>query len=162
MRRRAFQLAACYHEAGHALARLHIGLPATPTHVRADGAGESLGTLAHLSGDQYLAWSIALYALAGPMAEARYAKRSLASVLLSHGADDFAQLRSTLHWLVAHNFARDAPAAEQRAQDETRQFLSLRWPTIREIAAVLATHGTMSAPDLERLAISSCNARTGV
>lgn len=149
-----FPLAAAYHEAGHAVARLEVGAVPTDTWIAEDGRGMSLGTGASwvsASSGARAAWDLLLVLLAGPRAESMYRRCSRALVMQSSGAQDFAEAKPIVARLVARGWAEDERAAWRRVDLETGEFLRHRWPAVSALAAALAWAGRVPARDLVRL-----------
>jgi hypothetical protein len=153
-----FPLTAAFHEAGHAVARLHVGAAPTDTWIAQDGRGMSEGTGAlwtSASSGHHAAWDLLLVLLAGPRAEAMHSRRSRALVMRSSGAQDFAEARPIVIDLVERGYAEDERAAWRRADRDTGDFLRDRWTAVTALAAALAWAGRVPADDLVRLVRSA-------
>jgi hypothetical protein len=149
-----FPLTAAFHEAGHAVARLHVGAPPTATWIAPDGRGVSEGTgtrWTSASPGYHAAWDLLLVLLAGPHAEAKQAQRSRAFVMRSSGAQDFAEAKPIVAALVRRGYADDELAAWRRADQDVRRFVQSRWPAVASLAWALACAGRVPAEDLVRL-----------
>lgn len=140
--------AASVHEAAHAVARLHVGAPATDTEVLAGGAGMTHGTggqwLCRSTG-QYALWDLLTVLLAGGLAEAKVSKRAACLVFMSNAVDDYAQAREVIGTLVASGFAKSEADAYLRAEAETKAMLRERWEDVRRLAALLRSSGLAKA-----------------
>jgi hypothetical protein len=83
--------------------------------------------------------------LAGPIAEAKFSKQSLLSVLLSGGSDD---------WEQSVTMANKLPEG-RRALDEAeaiaRRIIGRYWGTVHAIADVLQSRHTVEDEDLEQI-----------
>lgn len=144
--------AVAIHEAAHAVARLHVGAPATPVEVRPNGAGLTDGTLERWvcrSTGQYAAWDKLTVTLAGGCAEARASKRSPLMVFLSGGAsDDYANAQPVIGWLVEQGYAQDEHQAWSRAEAETKAFVREQWASIERVADMLQRHGRLEGHEV--------------
>lgn len=119
---------AAFHEAAHAVARLHVGAEPMAVEINEDGSGLSHGSgkcLGQLSGGgQYAAWSSLIIALSGGFAESRVAKQDSSLVFLAGGGvEDYAEAQETFTWLVEHGFTADEHEAWLRAEREMKEFL---------------------------------------
>jgi hypothetical protein len=91
--------------------------------------------------------------LAGPIAEARYAKCSLVAVLVAGGRDDFKQIQAVLKFLDLPDEERCA--LELESERSARQLLSEHWSAVTAIAdAMLA--GEKADSDHAALAGIAC------
>lgn len=139
----------CFHEAAHAVARCYVGSPVTPVEVFANGAGVSYGLKTPWS-DFGGPWEHLTLVLAGPYAESRISKCSLASILLTSGASDYAMAKATVDWLVRH-WAVGKEDAWARAEREVKQFLRHEWPSVAAVALALQGKRYLDAEEVEAL-----------
>jgi hypothetical protein len=147
--------AAAFHEAAHAVARLHVGERATGVLIGNDGSGLSLGTGQQWAAGhgQYSAWNLVLYCLAGPYAEARVSRRARALVMLTGGGEkDYRVAQNPVRWLVTRGYADTESAAWERGERETLAFLGERWAAIARVADALLQSGRLSASEVRALA----------
>src|SRR5690348_13013084 len=115
MRKRQKQVA--YHEAGHAVARIHVGAEPTAIEIEGteglcEGTGKPWVSAHH---GQYSVWNHLIVLLAGVDAEARVSKRCRVDLFLGAGAYDYQVARPAIDWLVANNYADSSDAAWRRA-----------------------------------------------
>lgn len=144
---------AAFHEAGHAVARIHVGFSATLTEVYADGSGMSHAQDGGIcnGGSQYPVWNMLVVLLAGPWAEARYRKKGSLWVLSTTGKVDWRDAVRLMDWLTEHGFAADRNEAFERAEAETREMLKSRWNAIGRVAAALLQHRKLTADQVDAL-----------
>ena len=145
------QRRAAYHEAAHAVARIHVGASPAGCEIRADGTGDTHGTgepWRSASEGQYAAWEMLTYKLAGGYAEARVAKASAAFIFMTASKEDMESAQEVLIWLVKRRFAVDTDAAWLRAENETRRFLRERWADIERVAIALIDQGRLEPTDV--------------
>ena len=143
---------AAYHEAGHAVARAALGKPSIRVEISDDGHGMTHGTNqeGELRG-QYAVWDEIVYGLAGSYAEARAAKVSTASVLLTHGYQDWQQIQPAIDWLINNGYAESNRAAHLRAEAHTCELIRERWAGIECIAAALLEHRSLNGEQIDNL-----------
>lgn len=148
--------AVAYHEAGHAVARIHVGAGATAVEIRPDGSGFCHGTgqpmLIVDGASQEAAYNVILIFAAGPHAEARASRKSAAVTMLTSGSDDWKQIEPQIDWLIARRFAQDSGRAQSRMRQHLRQFFKQRWPAIERVAAALLQKRFLSADEVRALA----------
>lgn len=145
---------AAFHEAGHAVARVHVGSASTPVEVRPDGTGESHGTGEHWacrSQGQYAAWDFLLMLLAGGYSEARYTRRSANEIFFGPASGDFERAQLPINWLVERGFSEDPDAAWRRAEADTRAFLRKHWDAVERVAEALLQRGRLEAEEVAAL-----------
>ena len=150
-----YSRAVLFHEAAHAVARLHVGECATATEVRPDGSGMSHGTglpWRPESSGQHAAWDFLLVRLSGGYAEARVSRRSAFSVFFTNAKDDHDNAQNAISWLVENGYADSGDAAWLRAETETRDFLNHRWQAIQRVATALQTAGKLDGAEVIALA----------
>lgn len=95
--------AAACHEAGHAVARVYVGVRATDTRVFENGSGYSDGTLESWRSTNPgvgAIWDLLLVSMAGIHAEARATMRSLVRLQYSHGLKNYALATCLVMWLA--------------------------------------------------------------
>ena len=149
-----FPMAAAYHEAGHAVARVYVGALATDTRVFHDGSGYSDGTLESWQSTNPgigALWDLVLVSMAGVHAEARATKRCLDTLQCSHGLKDYAVATCLVMWLARRYGKRPAKSIWSQANKERRVFLRNCWPTIDAVAIRLRTSGFVSRRELQTL-----------
>src|SRR5215212_5754509 len=89
-------------------------------------------------------------ALAGPVAEAKYRKQRLISIILSGGRADFENVEDTLDV--------DASLYDFKfIEQETKKLVALYWDEIVSVADALMLHGTLGRGDVARLAPLACD-----
>jgi hypothetical protein len=145
-----FSRPAAYHEAGHAVACLALGSTVNKIEV-CDVAGRgSTGTLTGWCDREIPpCWSVekeVVAILAGPVAEARYTKRSLPSRLpVRHEDGDGAYLLRLLSVIPGEP---DRLRTIRLCAVESKVIISRWWPEVRALAAKLARRGHVMAPTL--------------
>lgn len=146
---------AAFHEAGHAVARAHVGARITAAKINLDGTGVSFGTgelWRSASCGQGAAWDALIVTLAGAYAEARISKQSRVLICLTRAREDMEEGREAVRWLVRRGFAVSIEAAWERAERETLDFLRDSWSAIERVAAGLLERGSLEADEVRRLA----------
>jgi hypothetical protein len=145
--------AAAYHEAAHAVARIHVGAAASAVEVRLSDKGlhGHQEPLVYRKDSQGFAWDFALVCLAGPYAEARVSWRMLTCILNTTGAHDDEASAHEHAWLEANGYAADYSAAWRRTRREMREFLHQRWPAIALVAEALQARGRLEAHEVTTL-----------
>ena len=149
-----FPLAAAYHEAGHAIARVYVGALATDSKVFHDGSGYSDGTLESWQSTNPgigAIWDLVLVSMAGLHAEARATKRSMETLQYSHGLKDYAVATCLVMWLARRYGKRTGKTIWAQANKERRVFLRNCWPTIDTMAIRLRKSGFVSRRELQIL-----------
>jgi hypothetical protein len=152
---RGFPKAAAFHEAAHAVARLHVMCaPLTAVEITRSGAGLTYGSTRPwaIRRSQALARKLILCALAGSYAEACVSRRPLARILTTAGCRDVAQAAPAFVWLVKHRYARTVRSALDCSHWEVIKFLALHWPAIESVAQALRVHGRLSGRQVRKLA----------
>ncbi|WP_342129938.1 hypothetical protein [Hydrogenophaga sp. OTU3427] len=142
---------AAFHEAGHAVARLHVGAPSTPVEIDVSGAGLSHGTGESWkcrSDGQYAQWDLLTVLLAGPVAEARVRRRSLTAILFTSGQGDFLQINDVLAGLIENGFASEKSGWE-RVESEVREIVRSEWAAIEAVALALLEKGVLTGAEVE-------------
>ena len=154
MNKRGISRAAAYHEAGHAVARIYVGAPATDTVVFENGTGYSDGhrgawrsTNPGIGG----MWDFILVSMAGAYSEARATKRSIEKIRLSHGLKDYATAACLVIILAKRSGGVTERAIWRQIEKERTQFLRYCWKTIEVIAVRLSRTGFVSRKELHTL-----------
>jgi hypothetical protein len=157
-----------YHEAGHAVAHLQLLGPFWCVHVAqseqrtiTDQRGREISCGSLREGDSFNSHKIGIsqqqlamcgtlhleraYAhmivnLAGPCAEARYRRYSLACAVLTGGRDDLADTTAIASWLWPDDKRRAATAVYDATQ-KARKLVRSKWTLITHVAAVLVDRG---------------------
>jgi hypothetical protein len=149
-----FPRGVAYHEAGHAIAQIYVGAPATLTRIFMNGTGYSDSNLDSWESSNSgigTVWDLLLVYMAGAHAEATATKRSLESVRLSAGLKDYVSA-SVLIIILSHKAAGLTEEAIWRQADKERLFFLHRcWPTIAKMAVRLQTTGSVSSAELRTL-----------
>jgi hypothetical protein len=150
-----FPLAAAYHEAGHAIARVYVGALATDSRVFHDGSGYSDGSLEWWQSTNPgigAMWDLVLVSMAGLHAEARATKRSFDTLQYSHGLKDTMQSPRVwlCGWLAGTGNGRKKPFGRKRTRS-AESFLRNCWPTIDIMAIRLRKSGFVSRGELQML-----------
>lgn len=146
---------AAFHEAAHALARLHVGAQCTSCEIFPNGAGISHGTHDAWRSNghgQHSAWEYLLVLLAGGYCEARLTKKSPMVVFLMTARDDAEAAKAPLRWLVKNGYAIDEETAWRRAEADVKEFLKARWPQIEKVATELQQRLRLSVEEVATLA----------
>ncbi len=149
-RRRLTPRAAAFHEAGHAVARLHIGAPATAVQIVP--YGYTRGSRRWPGRGQMRMWKWLLVLFAGSYAQAFETRRSLARTIRTSGKRDLEAAAPAVVWLVRKGYARTRMAALRRVHADTMVFLVLRWDAIDRVAAALLKDGKLTARQLRAAA----------
>jgi hypothetical protein len=151
-RNAAFPKAAAFHEAGHAVARLHIGAPATAVAINRSGGGYTRGTPNRWPGrGQRRMWTWLLVLFAGSYAQALAEKRSLHRTLITSGKLDLQQAKPAIDWLVDRGHARRSVDVLTRIHFSTCAFLTVRWDAIERVAIALMAQGRLTARQVRAL-----------
>ena len=127
--------ATAFHEAAHAVARLHAGRRIAP--------GER---------PKQRAWDGLLCSLAGPYAEGLISRRPLEQVLRTRGRDDLEDTIHAMAWLVSRGHAVSPRSVYERAHVITLGFLMMRWEAITRVASALHVRGRLTARQVRALA----------
>jgi hypothetical protein len=129
-----------FHEAGHAVARIALGEPATLTELRSNGGGASLMVAGLMDVRKYI-----FIALAGPYAQSRAANQSIAEVVAGGGVQgDFEKAHG-----AAMRASRDEAEAKElfvALRDAVEEFVGEYWPQITNVAHALMETGRVE-PD---------------
>jgi len=138
-------LLAAVHEAGHAVARMHYGVPGGDLHIQESGVGRSHGL-----GGQVDVRDLVYVAAAGPLAEGELAARV-------HDEGDFVRDVPWL-WGYANGDVDDllrAPdwAFNDRVEAETLATLRHNWPAVLRLAAALLAAPTYRLTWDEQVAV---------
>jgi hypothetical protein len=152
-RSRARSRAVAFHEAAHAVARLHVGAPATA--VRIIPTGFTHGTRRWAGRGQDRVWSWILVLFAGSYAQAWVSRRRLDRVIITSGKLDLEEAAPAVAWLVRRGYARNRMEALTRIHWETLMFLALRWNAIERVAAALLRDGRLSGSRVRALALTA-------
>ena len=142
--------AAAFHEAAHAVARVHVGAPATAVQIIPHGLTHGSRRWAGRGERRMLNWLLVLFA--GSYAQAFATRRSLTRTVLYSGKLDMQTAAPAVAWLVRHGYARTCMEALRRVHSETMIFLSLRWDSIECVAAGLLKDGKLTARQVRALA----------
>jgi hypothetical protein len=143
--------AIAFHEAAHAVARLHVGEPAialkiTPTSGFTHGARKW-----HGRGEARM-WKWLLVHFAGSYAQAFASRRSLWRTFKYSGKLDLAEAAPAVSWLVKHCYVRTRMEVLRRVHAATLAFLMFRWDAIDRVATGLLKDGKLSARRVRSLA----------
>ena len=152
-RRRISARAAAFHEAAHAVARLHVGAPATGVQIVPHGFTH--GSRRWPGRGERRMWNWCLVLFAGSYAEALASRRSLKRTLLNSGQLDLEEAGPALTWLVRHGYVSSRMEALARIHYETLVFLGLRWGAIECVSAGLLKDGRLTARQVRVLASSA-------
>lgn len=142
--------AAAFHEAAHAVARLHVGAPATAVQIVP--YGYTHGSRRWAGRGQRRMWNWLLVLFAGSYAQAQASRRSIGRTLLKSGKLDLEEAASAIIWLVRHGHVRDPLEAWFRVHQETVLFLEKRWEAIERVAGGLLKEGKLSGRQVRTLA----------
>ena len=143
------------HEAGHAVACLALDIcfseVAIFTSPKMSGRGVMCyGAVIVEKGSIYPAIHLAMSSLAGPIAEAKYKKKSLVSVALSGGLEDFKDAEESLA-VSQYNY--------ELIEQETKKLVALYWHEIVSVADALMLHGTLGRGAVAMLAPLACDCK---
>jgi hypothetical protein len=166
------------HEAGHAVACLALdmrfsevaiytplnmsdrgvicyGNPPLATGITYDAIHLTMGSMCYGAvtleiGIEFDSLDWAMGALAGPVAEAKFRKQSLPSVLSSSGRADFEAIDESFDSdTIPYNF--------KFVERETKKLVALYWDEIVSVADALMLHGTLGWGAVARLAPLACD-----
>jgi hypothetical protein len=154
MNKRGISRAAAYHEAGHAVARIYVGAPATDTAVFENGSGYSdghRGSWRSANPGIGALWDFILVSMAGAYSEARATKRSIEKIRLSHGLKDYAAATCLVIILAKRSGGVTERAIWRQIERERTQFLRYCWKTIEMLADRLLRTGFVSREELRTL-----------
>jgi hypothetical protein len=148
-----FPKASAYHEAGHAVARLHVGAIATTVEIHPRGGGYTHGTPNRWPGrGQHRMWTWLLVLFAGSYAQAFVSGRSLERVLITSGRLDLKEAKPAIDWLVTRGYAGSSLDVLGRTHLATCAFLALRWEAIERVAVALLRSHRLTARQVRALA----------
>lgn len=147
-RSRVSASAAAFHEAAQAVARLHVGAPATAVQITPRAFTHGSRRWAGRGERRMLNWCLVLFA--GSYAQALASRRSLKRTLLNSGKLDLEEAAAALTWLVRRGYARSRMEALARVHYETLAFLALRWEAIERVSAGLLKDGRLTARQVVR------------
>jgi len=142
--------ASAFHEAAHAVARLHVGAPAMAVQIIPGGFTH--GSRRWPGRGQHRMWNWLLVLFAGSYGQAFATRRSLKRTFLHSGKLDLVAAAAALTWLVRHRYVRSRMEALERMHFETVVFLALRWDAIQRVAAGLLKDGRLTARQVRALA----------
>lgn len=149
----AARRATAYHEAGHAVARLHVGAIAAAVEAPSSGGGYTHGTPNRWPGrGQRRMWTWLLVLFAGSYAQAFASRRALDRVLITSGRLDLKEARPAIDWLVARGHAESSLEVLARVHLATCLFLALRWGAIERVARELRRSGRLTGRQVRALA----------
>ncbi len=141
---------AAYHEAGKAVARLHVGA-ATAVDISADETDGALEQWSADSDDQQGARRHVFVKMAGWRAEARALQSSLGSSALLRHAKAYRGAQTAIRWLAQNHHSADEQTAWEQCEHEVASFLAERWPEIERVARALL-EGSAEAAEIANLA----------
>lgn len=138
-----------YHEAGHAVAALRLGVPVRHVTIdpENDDGGIVLGHVRFRSGDKdppSLGHRLLVISLAGPAAQRRYAPRSPVRV---NGASDFAHAQRESELCSSDPMA--ARSLHHWGEREARHLVAREWWLVERIADILIRRRTISGDELQ-------------
>ena len=145
--------AAAFHEAAHAVARVHVGVRATAVELRGAGGGYTHGSRSGWPGrGQRRMWTWLLVLFAGSYAQAYACRRSLHRTLITSGKLDLEEAKPAIDWLVHRGHARRSLDVLARTHFATCAFLLLRWDAIERVAAALLEEGRLTPRQVRAIA----------
>jgi hypothetical protein len=150
---------AAYHEAGHAVALLHAGIPVESVEIGLAGPleGNIAGHAVFLEDPGVYEYDLAVAYLAGPYAEARQRRMHRRDALALCGAgSDLAKLQDIIGEQVAKgNVDEDDDGAGstvwKKVESETGLLLRHNWSAVERVAWALLEHGRLDGEEVERL-----------
>jgi hypothetical protein len=145
--------AVAFHEAAHAVARLHVGAPATAVRIVPNGFTHGARRWAGRGQDRVWNWILVLFS--GSYAEAFVSGRRLDRVAITSGKRDFEEAAPAVAWLVRRGYVRNPIEVLIRAHSATLIFLALRWNAIECVAAALLRDGRLTGRRVRALALSA-------
>jgi hypothetical protein len=138
---------AAYHEAGKAVARIHVG--AVPVfEISCDDTAGALEQWHADSDDPQGAWRHVFVKMAGWCAEARGLHLSLSSSASLRHARAYRGAQTAIRWLAQNRYAIDEQTAWERCQHEITVFLNERWAEIERVARALLERGRLNVADI--------------
>jgi len=152
-----------YHEAGHAVARLHVGAIATTVEIGTMGGGSTHGTPNRWpSRAPRRMWTWLLVLFAGSYAQAFATRRSVHRVLITSGRLDLREAKPAIDWLVKRGHASSSLEALARVHIDACWFIALRWPAIERVAGELLRTGRLTGRRVKVLARQAGKHSNGV
>ena len=130
------------------------GDPTLETGITYDAIHLAMGSMCYGAvtleiGIEFNSLDWAMGALAGPVAEAKFRKQSLSSVLLSSGRADFEAIDESFDPdTIPYNF--------KFIERETKKLIALYWDEIVSVADALMLRGTLGWGAVARLAPLAC------
>jgi hypothetical protein len=150
--RRISARAAAFHEAAQAVARLHVGAPATAVLITRTRGGLTYGARERPGRGDARVWNWLLVLFAGSYAQAFASHRSLWQTFKYSGKLDLEEAAPAVSWLVRRGYVRSRKEVLRRVHAATLAFLLLRWDAIERVAGALLRHGRVSARQVRALA----------
>jgi hypothetical protein len=144
--------AVAFHEAAHAVARLHVGAPATALWITRTGDGLSNSARKWPGRGEAREWKWLLVLFAGSYARAFASRRSLWRTFKYSGKLELEEAAPAINWLVRRGYVRSRTEALRRVHAAALAFLLLRWDAIERVAARLLEEGRLSARLVQELA----------
>ncbi len=142
---------AAYHEAGKAVARLHVGVAPGDDIFAAESDGAP-GQWSADSDGQRGARHHVFVKMAGWRAEARALQSSLGSSARLRHAKAYRGAQTAIRWLAQNHYSADEQTAWEQCQHEVASFLAERWPEIERVARALLERGRLEAAEIVNLA----------
>jgi hypothetical protein len=137
--------AAAYYEAGHAVARLHFGWPATEIEIDRSCADLAHGTDCRYRLNENRARELLVCLFAGTYAEASGCNQRLTETFQTSGVRDLELSVEVMIWLTGCRPGRTQRSVLHRAHRETTTLLSSHWDSVERLADRLIGRGRLTA-----------------
>jgi hypothetical protein len=147
---RIYRQGAAYHEAGKAVARIHVGA-APVVAIASDDTTAALGQWPPEPIDHQDAWRQVFVKMAGWRAEAR-APLSLSSNAMLRHARAYRGAQVAIRWLAQNRYAVNEQVAWERCHQEVEAFLGGQWLAIERVAWALLERGLLTTVEIAALA----------
>jgi hypothetical protein len=137
-------MACAYHEAGHVVCGMLVGYTVDCAELFDAHADGLHARTRYLSTRQHTAWTDLAVTLAGPYAEARFAKRDLLAVLKDgekYEESDLRRAQREAQWLHRLALYRTPDHALLVAEQRAKAMLDEYWPIVEKTAHALYRQG---------------------
>lgn len=143
-----------YHEAGHVIVSLALGLPAFEKVTVDPEDKRYLGLVDHGEDRSISSWAetikVSMFSMAGGIAEAKYSGLSIEQLAMQGGLlTDMYQIATIIHGLISDNIEKSLFLGwiDQR----TKIVIDTRWKEVEKVALALETKRTLSYKECREL-----------